>query len=137
MTTQCSLYQESFITNAVRTVFFEDDFLTGTTFLKHNKVKNHKNPFVFTGRVSYGSGEVIIDLGNLYNYFMHIPIYTRFKLKDEAIVKPIHSSLSIVSEPEEKEFSFKPFPVRKYELKVKIASIRKGVHKFQPFNDYR
>jgi len=136
MTTLCSQYQEGLVFNEVKNYFQVDDFLTGTTFSKIVKVKSHNIPFVYNGLSSDGSSLIITDSGNFYNYFMNISIYTRFKMKDEAVIKHLQSSSTIVSEPE-KEFSFKPFPVKKYELKVKIASIKKGIHKFQPFNDYR
>jgi len=135
MTTLCSQYDDSSITNVIRTSFFEDDFFTGTTFFKHAKVRSYKNPSGFVGRITYGSGQVIIDLGTLYNYFMHVPIHTRFKLKDDTNTRPFRCIPAIVAEPEEKEFTFEPIPVRRYELKVQISSVKKGKPKFHLFND--
>ncbi|MFH2142476.1 MAG: hypothetical protein ABIJ97_08650 [Bacteroidota bacterium] len=135
MTPTCTPYQKSSAYGNLINRNRGDDIFTGTTFSKINRSYSHKKTFSVGDFSLHGSSIILIDFGN-NNGFINIPIYTQFRMKDAQIAKPVFISNEDVSEPEEKEFSFKPFPVKSYKLKVKIASVHKGTHKFQSYNDY-
>jgi hypothetical protein len=136
MPTLCSTYEAPQPYSDTICCNMEDDYPTGTTFTRSLKSTKTALPYLSLELFLIGSSIILIDFDNLNNNFMKVPIYTRFKTKETAIAKPV--LVSRVAEPETEfmEFSFKPFPINSYKIKIKISSVNKGTHKFQPLNDY-